>query len=47
MDLQLCDKVIVMATSSKGLGFGIAEALAHEGTRAAMGTRSLTKLTTA
>jgi 3-oxoacyl-[acyl-carrier protein] reductase len=31
MDLQLKDKVIMVAAGSKGLGFGIAQACAREG----------------
>ncbi len=33
MDLKLTDKTYMVAASSKGLGFGIAEALAQEGAK--------------
>jgi 3-oxoacyl-[acyl-carrier protein] reductase len=47
MDLELRDKVFMVAASSKGLGFGIAEALAHEGARVSMASRSLSEISDA
>jgi 3-oxoacyl-[acyl-carrier protein] reductase len=40
MDLELKDKVIMVAASSKGLGFGIARQAALEGAIVSMGSRS-------
>lgn len=40
MNLQLQDKVIMIAASSRGLGYGIAEAVAREGARLSLGSRS-------
>lgn len=40
MDLGLKDKVIMVAASSKGLGFGIARQAALEGAMVSMGSRS-------
>ena len=40
MDLALKDKVIMVAASSKGLGFGIAEAVAREGARVSLASRT-------
>jgi 3-oxoacyl-[acyl-carrier protein] reductase len=40
MDLHLKDKVAMVAGSSKGLGFGIAQALAEEGAAVSMGSRT-------
>lgn len=39
MELGLRDKVILVAASSRGLGFGIAEAAAREGARISMASR--------
>ena len=39
MDLGLKDKVALVAASSKGLGFGVARALAREGARVSMSSR--------
>jgi 3-oxoacyl-[acyl-carrier protein] reductase len=41
MDLGLQDKVFMVAASSKGLGFGIAQALAAEGATLSLASRSL------
>ncbi len=40
MDLGLKNKVFLVAASSKGLGYGIAAALAAEGAQVAMGSRT-------
>ena len=40
MDLELKDKVVMVAASSKGLGFGIAKQAAREGAVVAMGSRN-------
>lgn len=40
MDLGLKDKVIMVAAASKGLGYGIAEAVAQEGARVSIGSRT-------
>jgi 3-oxoacyl-[acyl-carrier protein] reductase len=40
MDLGLKDKVVLVAASSKGLGYGIARQLAEEGAVLAMGSRN-------
>ncbi len=40
MDLGLKDKVIMVAASSKGLGFGIAAAVAREGARVSLASRT-------
>ncbi|MCA9985861.1 MAG: SDR family oxidoreductase [Anaerolineales bacterium] len=40
MDLQLKDKVIMVAAGSKGLGFGIAEACARDGAIVCIASRS-------
>jgi 3-oxoacyl-[acyl-carrier protein] reductase len=47
MDLHLKDKVIMAAASSKGLGFGIANALAREGAKVSMASRTLNDINTA
>jgi len=44
MDLGLKDKVVLVAASSKGLGFGIARQLAEEGAVVAMGSRNMKNL---
>jgi len=41
MDLGLKNKTIMVAASSKGLGFAIAKAAAQEGARVSIGSRSL------
>ncbi|MCP5094991.1 MAG: 3-oxoacyl-ACP reductase, partial [Chloroflexi bacterium] len=40
MDLGLKDKVIMVAAASKGLGYGIAEAIAQEGANVCIGSRT-------
>ncbi len=40
MDLGLKNKVIMVAAASKGLGFGIAEAVAQEGAAVSIGSRT-------
>ena len=40
MDLGLKDKVAFVAASSKGLGYGIAEALAQDGAKVLLGSRT-------
>ena len=40
MDLRLKDKVIMVAAASKGLGYGIAQAVAREGARVSIGSRT-------
>lgn len=47
MDLGLKDKVIMVAASSKGLGYAIARNLALEGARLSVGSRSEKNITTA
>lgn len=47
MDLQLTDKVIMVAGASEGLGFGIATCLAAEGCHLSIASRSLDKITAA
>lgn len=42
MQLGVQDKVFMIAGGSRGLGFGIAEALAQEGATVALGSRELT-----
>lgn len=44
MDLELKDKVVMVAASSKGLGFGIAKQAAREGAVVAMGSRNAANL---
>ena len=44
MDLQLKDKVILIAASSQGMGYGIAEAAAREGARLSLCSRSREKI---
>jgi len=40
MDFGLKNKVIMVAAASKGLGYGIAQAVAHEGAKVAIGSRT-------
>ena len=40
MDLGLQNKVIMVAAASKGLGYGIAQAVAQEGARVSIGSRT-------
>lgn len=47
MDLGLKDKVIMVAAASKGLGYGIAEAVAQEGARVSIGSRTTAEITDA
>jgi len=47
MDLELRDKVIMVAASSKGLGFGIAREAAAEGAIVSMGSRNRMNIQTA
>ncbi len=44
MDLQLDNKVVMVAAASEGIGFGIAEALAKEGARLSIASRSREKI---
>lgn len=44
MDLNLKNKVVMVAASSQGLGFGVAEALAAEGAKLAIASRSKEKI---
>lgn len=47
MDLGLKDKVIMVAASSKGLGYGIADAVAADGARVSMASRTSADITAA
>src|SRR4051812_11724331 len=47
MDLGLKDKVALVAASSKGLGYGVARAMAHEGARVSICSRNETEVTAA
>ena len=47
MDLGLKDKVLMVAASSKGLGFGIARQAALEGAVVSIGSRSRKNITDA
>ncbi|MFZ5939088.1 MAG: SDR family oxidoreductase [Bacteroidota bacterium] len=47
MDLGLKNKTVMVAAASKGLGFAIARALALEGARVSIGSRSLRNITAA
>lgn len=47
MELQLDNKVVMVAAASEGIGFGIAEALAQEGARLSIASRSRDKIDTA
>ena len=47
MDLNLKNKVFMVAASSQGLGFGVAEALAAEGANLAIASRSSDKISAA
>ena len=40
MDLNLSEKVIMVAAASKGLGFGIAKAVAREGAKVSIASRA-------
>lgn len=44
MELQLQDKVIMIAAASQGIGYGIAEAVAREGARVSISSRSQEKI---
>jgi len=44
MDYQLKDKVIMVAAASQGIGFGIADAVAREGARLSIASRSRPKI---
>lgn len=44
MDLGLQGKVIMVAAASKGLGYGIAQAVAQEGALVSIGSRSQTAI---
>ncbi len=44
MNLDLKDKVYLVAASSKGLGFGIAEALAADGARVSLCSRTQSEI---
>ena len=44
MDLHLKNKTIMVAASSKGLGFGIAEAVAREGAQVSLASRSIEEI---
>ena len=47
MDLGLKDKVALVAASSKGLGYGVAQAVAREGARVSMCSRNALEITEA
>lgn len=47
MDLGLNGKVIMVAASSRGLGFGTAQAVSREGARVSMGSRTAADITAA
>jgi 3-oxoacyl-[acyl-carrier protein] reductase len=47
MDLQLKDKVVMVAAASQGIGYGIAEAVAKEGARLSIASRSAEKIESA
>ncbi|GAB4272580.1 MAG: SDR family oxidoreductase [Candidatus Promineifilaceae bacterium] len=47
MDLGLSGKVIMVAAASKGLGFGIAQAVAQEGARVAIASRTASDIESA
>lgn len=44
MDLMLKDRVVMVAAASEGIGYGIAEALAREGARLSIASRSRDKI---
>ena len=44
MDLSLKDRVVMVAAASEGIGYGIAEALAREGARLSIASRSREKI---
>ena len=47
MDLGLKDKVALVAASSKGLGYGVAKALAAEGAKVSLCSRTAADVTAA
>jgi 3-oxoacyl-[acyl-carrier protein] reductase len=47
MDLEIKDKVFLVAASSKGLGYGVAEALSKEGARVSLASRTAAEIETA
>jgi 3-oxoacyl-[acyl-carrier protein] reductase len=47
MDLHLKDKVVMVAAASQGIGYGIAEAVAKEGARLSIASRSAEKIESA
>jgi 3-oxoacyl-[acyl-carrier protein] reductase len=47
VDLQLAGRTVMVAASSEGIGYGIAEAVAREGARLSIASRSAEKIDTA